>query len=55
MTPRPAPARSAWCYGDPGVAVALLLAARDVDEPGWELAATELALRAAAAQPSSPG
>ncbi|HEX5287613.1 MAG TPA: lanthionine synthetase C family protein [Streptosporangiaceae bacterium] len=43
----PAPARSAWCYGDPGVAVALLLAARDVGEPGWAHAATELALRAA--------
>jgi lantibiotic biosynthesis protein len=44
---RPLPARSAWCYGDPGVAIALLLAARDVGEPGWEQAGTELALRAA--------
>lgn len=43
----PTPARSAWCYGDPGVALALLLAARDVGEPDWELAGTELALRAA--------
>ena len=31
----PGPARSAWCYGDPGVAAALLLAARDVGEPAW--------------------
>jgi len=43
----PGPARSAWCYGDPGVALALLLAARDVGEPGWAEVATGLALRAA--------
>jgi len=36
----PAPARSAWCYGDPGVAAALLLAARDVGESAWAAAAT---------------
>lgn len=44
----PGPARSAWCYGDPGVAVALLLAADDVGEPDWATVATGLALRAAA-------
>ena len=44
----PGPARSAWCYGDPGVAMALLLAARDVGESAWAKAATGLALRAAA-------
>ena len=44
---QPAPARSAWCYGDPGVAAALLLAARDVGEPAWAAAATDLAVRAA--------
>jgi len=44
----PGPARSAWCYGDPGVAVALLLAAHDVGEPDWAAVATGLALRAAA-------
>jgi hypothetical protein len=43
----PGPARSAWCYGDPGVALALLLAARDVGELDWATAATGLALRAA--------
>lgn len=32
--------RSAWCYGAPGVAVALLLAARAVGVPGWRQAAT---------------
>ena len=44
----PGPARSAWCYGDPGVAMALLLAARDVGDLAWATAATDLALRAAA-------
>src|SRR5690349_23467979 len=44
----PGPARSAWCYGDPGVAVALMLAAHDVGEPDWAAVATGLALRAAA-------
>jgi lantibiotic biosynthesis protein len=43
----PGPARSAWCYGDPGVAVALLLAARDVGEPAWAAEATVLAMGAA--------
>lgn len=43
----PGPTRSAWCYGDPGVALALLLAARELGEPSWQLAGTELALRAA--------
>jgi hypothetical protein len=44
----PDPARSAWCYGDPGACAALLWAARAVDEPAWELAALEIAHRAAA-------
>jgi lantibiotic biosynthesis protein len=43
----PVPSRTAWCYGDPGVAIALLLAARDVDVPGWAQAGTDLALQAA--------
>jgi len=51
----PAPARSAWCYGDPGVALALLLAARDAGEPDWELAGTELALQAASRPPELTG
>jgi lantibiotic modifying enzyme len=49
------PARSAWCYGDPGVAVALLLAARDVRRPDWALLATDLAVRAAARPPEHTG
>src|SRR5262249_54171204 len=41
------PARLAWCYGDPGVAAALLFAARLVTEPDWERAAVVIARQAA--------
>jgi lantibiotic modifying enzyme len=41
------PARAAWCYGDPGVAVALLGAARAVGHATWEEAALAIARRAA--------
>ncbi len=51
----PTPARSAWCYGDPGVAAALLVAAREVGEAGWEDAATGLAARAAERPPELSG
>jgi lantibiotic biosynthesis protein len=45
----PAPSsRLAWCYGDLGLSVALLRAARCVDEPQWEKEAVELARNAAA-------
>lgn len=44
------PARTAWCYGDPGIALALLAAARAVGEPAWEREALALA-RAAARRP----
>jgi lantibiotic modifying enzyme len=44
---RPWPARSAWCYGDPGIAAALLLAARGVGNAHWEQTAVALACRAA--------
>jgi lantibiotic modifying enzyme len=43
--------RFAWCYGDPGVAAALLLAARCVGEPAWESEALAVAVRAAARTP----
>jgi lantibiotic modifying enzyme len=43
----PTPARLAWCYGDPGVAVSLLWAARCVNEPSWEREALAIARRAA--------
>jgi hypothetical protein len=42
------PARLAWCYGDPGIAAALLVAARGAKMPAWEEAALRVALRAAA-------
>jgi poly-gamma-glutamate synthesis protein (capsule biosynthesis protein) len=41
------PAQLAWRYGDPGVAAALLLAARCAGEPSWERAARAVARRAA--------
>lgn len=44
----PVPARCAWCYGDPGVAVALLGAARRLGRPAWEQAALRIARHAAA-------
>jgi len=39
--------RPAWCHGNPGIAVALLVAARSVDEERWEQDALELALACA--------
>lgn len=41
------PARLAWCYGDVGIAAALLSTARWVAEPAWEAAALRIAQRAA--------
>lgn len=40
-------ARLAWCYGDPGVAAALLVAGRSLRRPAWEEAALTIARRAA--------
>jgi lantibiotic biosynthesis protein len=51
----PYPARSAWCYGDPGIAAALLTAARGAGVPDWEQAAVALASRAAERPPSETG
>ena len=47
--------RSAWCYGDPGVAAALLCAARSVGEPAWEREALEIARGAADRPPEESG
>jgi lantibiotic modifying enzyme len=49
------PTRLAWCYGDPGIAAALLGAARGVDEPAWERAALAAARRAAHRPPEQAG
>ena len=48
----PLPARSAWCYGDPGVAAALWMAGRGAQEPDWEREAVALACRAAERPPA---
>jgi len=47
---KPQASRAAWCYGDPGIAVALLSAARCIHEPEWERAALDL-MRGVAARP----
>ena len=47
--------RLAWCYGDAGVAAALLVAARCVNEGEWEREALALARRAAERKPESAG
>ena len=49
------PARTAWCYGDPGVAAALLLAGRALAEPAWQAAALDLARAAARRTPDAGG
>ena len=43
----PIPSRVAWCYGDLGIAVALLRAARCVNEPAWEREALMIGCRVA--------
>jgi lantibiotic biosynthesis protein len=47
--------RLAWCYGDLGIAVVLLGAARRTGEPAWEREALELARLAAARAPETSG
>jgi hypothetical protein len=49
------PARAAWCYGDPGIAATLLVAARASGEPAWEEEALRLARTAARRPPESTG
>ena len=51
----PEPSRLAWCYGDAGIAAALLLAARRVAEPAWEREALGIARRAAERPPERSG
>jgi len=47
--------RLAWCYGDAGIAAALLSAARSAREPGWEREALEIAICAARRTPETAG
>lgn len=44
---KPAKSRLAWCYGDPGIAIALFSAARAVGDAAWEDKACAIARRAA--------
>jgi lantibiotic modifying enzyme len=48
-------ARLGWCYGDPGIAATLLVAARACRKPAWERAALRIGLRAAARSEASSG
>ena len=52
---KPEASRSAWCYGDPGIAAALLCAARSVDQPDWERKAIEIARGVATRSPDETG
>jgi hypothetical protein len=45
----------AWCYGDPGIAAALLVAARCCGEPAWEHAALRIARRVTRCDPERSG
>jgi hypothetical protein len=49
------PSRLAWCYGDPGIAAALLYAARAVGVEEWERQALEIAAHAARSAPVDAG
>jgi lantibiotic modifying enzyme len=49
------PSRSAWCYGDPGVAAALYCAARWTSDPDLEKEAREAATHALRRAPQSAG
>lgn len=49
------PTRLAWCYGDAGIAAALLVAARAAGAPAWEGAAMRIALHAAARTETTSG
>lgn len=51
----PGPSRLAWCYGDLGVAAALLLAGRCAGEAAWEREAVELARICARRDPETAG
>lgn len=51
----PAPSRSAWCYGDPGVAAALLTAARCAGKKDWEREAVAIGMLAARREPGQTG
>jgi hypothetical protein len=49
------PVRSAWCYGDPGIAATLLLAADATGERRWQKEAIRIAVSAAKRPPGTAG
>lgn len=51
----PKPARVAWCYGPPGVAIALLRAAEALDRDDWRAHALRIATLAARTPPEETG
>ena len=51
----PTPSRVAWCYGDLGIAAALLLAAHCANEASWEKEALALARNVAGRPPEQSG
>lgn len=51
----PKVARLAWCYGDAGLAAALLLAARSAGHQAWEQQALAIARKAAVRDPQTAG
>lgn len=53
--PAPRPSRLAWCYGDLGIAIALLAAARATGQPALEREAHEVALAAARREVAAAG
>lgn len=54
-SPPPARSRLAWCYGDLGLAVALLWTARLAGRDDWEQAALRIALDATRRDPATAG
>lgn len=51
----PEPARSAWCYGDPGIAAALLIAAHAAGSEAWEREALAIGRTAVRRPPDRAG
>lgn len=51
----PSPCRLAWCYGDAGIAAALLGAARRSGNPEWEREALRISTAAAERDPETAG
>ncbi len=51
----PRPARTAWCYGDPGIALAVDVSARALGRPDWQARALAVGRSAARRAPEETG